>query len=97
MRYSTGYGMSGLSGLRDKTIVEIKKINANSYVMYRDGNEILFSYRTPVAVYDAERDEYLRTDEKYSTTTTRHINKWLDGVKAKSVSQRTIDKYVGWY
>ena len=37
---------------------------------------ILFSYRTPVAAYIFGRG-FVRTDEFFSVTTSRHINKWL--------------------
>ena len=63
-----------------------------------NGTEILFSYSTPVAGYyrgeanNAVLDhEYFKTDEWYSSTTTRHINKYLDGVKAVTIEQEEID------
>ena len=37
---------------------------------------ILFSYRTPVAAYIFGRG-FVRTEEFFSVTTSRHINKWL--------------------
>ena len=36
---------------------------------------ILFSYRTPVAAHTNGR--YIRTEEHYSRTTSRHISQWL--------------------
>jgi hypothetical protein len=33
----------------------------------------------------------VRTAERYSVTTTKHINKWLDGCEALTVSQDRID------
>jgi len=75
-------------------MIRIKQIASNMTVLYRDDSEILFSYQTPVAVYDTKRGEYLRTETKYSQTTSRHINKWLDGIKAIPVSQNTIEEYV---
>ena len=41
------------------------------------GNRILFSYETPVAGY-CEQGAF-RTDEKFSVTTSKHINKYLGG------------------
>ena len=46
-----------------------------------DGTEVFFSYKTPVAAKLPNYD-YIRTATKWSTTTTRHINKWLEGVNA---------------
>jgi len=37
---------------------------------------ILFSYKTPVACH-IEGQGYFRTEQKWSTTTSRHINEWL--------------------
>ena len=46
-----------------------------------DRNEYFFSYETCVAGYDPILG-YWRTTEYYSRTTTKHINKYLDGVGA---------------
>ena len=54
---------------------------------------ILFSYRTPVAAYVFGRG-YVRTETKWSVTTSRHINKWLDGVSAEKVAQTYLDNLV---
>ena len=43
---------------------------------------IFFSYRTPVAAYIFGRG-FVRTENFYSTTTSRHINKWI-GVDSKT-------------
>ena len=56
-----------------------------------DGTQIFFSYRTPVAAYLPERG-YVRTERFWSKTTSRHINKWLQGVNNVSeVSQGVLD------
>lgn len=78
---------------KGKTMTRIKQFASNMTVLHRDNCEILFSYQTPVAVYDVKRSEYLRTETKYSQTTSRHINKWLQGVKGIEVSQQTIEEY----
>ena len=74
-------------------MIRIKQIASNMTVLNKNGYEILFSYETPVAVYDQQRGEYLRTEQKFSQTTSRHINKWLQGVKAISVPQNVIEDY----
>ena len=52
---------------------------------------VLFSYATPVASYDKHTYGYSRTAKKWSKTTTRHINKWLDGVQAPELPQSYFD------
>ena len=54
-----------------------------------DGTSVLFSYRTPVACLTD--NGYYRTATKWSVTTSRHINKWLDGVNATTVDQEMLD------
>ena len=50
--------------------------NNQNVVSYPDGTEVFFSYSTPVAGYHPDLG-YVRTKEWYSSTTTRHINKYL--------------------
>ena len=52
--------------------------------------EIFFSYETPVAGY-SNKLGYIKTDQYYSRTTTRHINKYLGDLKHTVVSQSTIN------
>lgn len=47
------------------------------------GTTVLFSYRTPVAAR-LHTGAIVYTVKKWSATTTRHINKWLDGGKARA-------------
>ena len=55
-----------------------------------NGTDVLFSYETPVAAF-IEGEGYVRTATKYSVTTSRHINKWLNGMVAREVDQSVID------
>ena len=52
--------------------------------------QVFFSYETPVAARLTD-GTLVRTDERYSVTTTKHINKWLNGCDALTVSQYRID------
>jgi hypothetical protein len=52
---------------------------------------VLFSYATPVACYDKHSYDYYRTAKRWSMTTSRHINKWLDGVQAQEKPQEYFD------
>ena len=54
-----------------------------------DGTSVLFSYKTPVAALTD--NGYYRTSTKWSVTTSRHINKWLEGVNADTVDQEILD------
>lgn len=58
-------------------------------VTTKTGLVIFFSYSTPVAGTD--KDGYFRTGTKYSPTTTRHINNFLDGNPARTVTQDWIE------
>ena len=52
-------------------------------------NQVLISYETPVAA--CINGEYYRTSTKWSATTSKHINKWLDGVIAGEKPQEFFD------
>lgn len=56
--------------------MSIKSLGSNQTLVCKDnGTLILVSYSTPVAAY-VPTEGYYRTDTKFSTTTSRHINKW---------------------
>ena len=76
--------------------MKLTPIAANRNVIsYNNGSEVFFSYSTPVAGYCPDKG-YIKTDRWYSTTTTRHINKYLDAItKYDEVSQETINNLVG--
>ena len=57
---------------------------------FDDGTEVFFSYSTPVAGYHPDLG-YVRTKDWYSSTTTRHINKWLSNVESTEVAQHVIN------
>ena len=55
----------------------IQQIGSNqTELMLADGTKILISYATPVAARIPGRG-WVRTAHKWSSTTTKHINKWL--------------------
>jgi len=62
-----------------------------------NGTEILFSYSTPVAGNN-NLSGFFVTEENYSRTTTRHINRYLSqydlGEGAAIISQAAIDQMV---
>ena len=68
---------------------------------FADGTEVFFSYSTPVAGYNP-RLGYVRTKQWYSSTTTRHINRYLNEHcdvpnpdLISTVEQSTIDHMIG--
>ena len=70
----------------------LKRIGSkNAHVLTEpNGDKILFSYQTPVAAKIGS--SFYKTEEKYSRTTTRHMNEWfrinlLDGATVETVPQ----------
>ena len=61
---------------------------------FADGTEVFFSYSTPVAGYKPNIG-YVKTNQWYSSTTTRHINKYLNDNFALNVEQNTINNLIG--
>ena len=60
-----------------------------------NGTQVFFSYKTPVAAYCPSKG-YIRTAKYWSVTTSRHINKWLDGVtRVTEVPQEYLTELVG--
>jgi hypothetical protein len=72
-------------------------------IYFPNGKSILFSYSTPVVVWDGD-STFFRTTEKYSTTTTRQINFFLNEARKEGrvhsmteivdVPQGTINRLV---
>ena len=58
------------------------------------GAVVLFSYGTPVAAQLASGG-FVRTEQKWSVTTSRHINKWLQGIDAQEVPQADLYNLTG--
>lgn len=73
----------------------VKPVASNMTLVDTDSQIVLFSYSTPVASFDKTRYQFNRTAKKWSKTTTRHINKWLDGVKAVEQPQDYFDNLLG--
>ena len=70
--------------------MKIKQIASNMTELDLGFAQVFFSYETPVAARLTD-GSLVRTDERYSVTTTKHINKWLQGCDALTVSQYRID------
>ena len=76
--------------------MKLTPIAANqNEVEFTNGAQVFFSYKTPVAAYCPSKG-YIRTANWYSSTTTRHINKWLEGItEVTEVPQEYITELVG--
>ena len=70
--------------------MKLKQIGSNQTELNLGFVQVFFSYETPVAARLTD-GSLVRTDERYSVTTTKHINKWLQGCDALTVSQYRID------
>lgn len=60
----------------------------NATVVSFGDNFILFSYKEPVAINTPKG--FKVTEKKFSNTTTRHINKWLNGASYEAVPHDEI-------
>ena len=72
--------------------MKLKNIGSNMNEVEVNGKSVLFSYETPVAGYDDEGA--FRTDEKFSMTTSKHINKYLGKGVGRTVPQSYIEGLV---
>jgi|TARA_R110001599_G_scaffold67641_1_gene190889 hypothetical protein len=70
--------------------MKLKQIGSNQTELDLGFAQVFFSYETPVAARLAD-GSLVRTDQWYSATTSKHINKWLQGCDALTVSQYRID------
>lgn len=72
--------------------MKLKQLGSNQTILETNhGWLILYSYETPVAGYNPILNVWFKTAQKHSVTTTRHINKWLDGRNAIALPQADID------
>ena len=69
--------------------MKLNPVGSNMNEVEVNGKSILFSYKTPVAGYDDEGA--FRTDEFFSVTTSKHINKYLGG---KDIGRKVEQTYI---
>ena len=74
--------------------MQLTPIASNMTEVETSEARILFSYRTPVAAY-IFGEGFVKTEQYWSVTTSKHINQWLEGVNAKEVNQEFISNLVG--
>ncbi len=82
--------------------MKLKSLGANqTELTLNDGSQILFSYETPVCVrteamhYGQMQTRVCVTTEKYSRTTSKHINNWVANLSdiIQMVPQSEIDTF----
>ena len=78
--------------------MQLTPIASNMTEVETSEARILFSYRTPVAAY-IFGEGFVKTDQFWSVTTSRHINKWLkdgheDLQECKEIPQARLDSLV---
>lgn len=72
------------------SVMNIKSITANlTEITTASNDQILVSYSTPVAA--RVEGAYFKTAQKFSKTTSRHISKWLESIKATEKDQSFFD------
>ena len=72
--------------------MQLTPIASNMTEVETDSARVLFSYRTPVAAY-VFGVGYVKTDQFWSVTTSRHINKG-GATDGREVSQAYLDNLV---
>ena len=73
--------------------MKLKQLGSNMTELDMGFAQVFFSYETPVAARTCT-GALVRTEDWYSVTTTKHINKWLDGMPALEVPQAVINDLV---
>ena len=78
--------------------MELIPIKANMTELRLGDYRILFSYQTPVAMLQEDHTGILgayKTSKFWSTTTSRHINKWFnERVKPREMGQELFDNLI---
>ena len=69
--------------------MKLNPVGSNMNEVVVDGKSILVSYKTPVAGWDDQGA--FRTDEFFSVTTSKHINKYLGG---KDIGRKVEQTYI---
>jgi hypothetical protein len=70
--------------------MKLRLIGSNQTELDLGFAQVFFSYETPVAARITD-GSLIRTQTRYSVTTTKHINAWLQGCDCDRVPQERID------
>ena len=81
--------------LRNRYKMKLKRISANeTEIKFNEETIVFFSYDTPVAAKVGVK--YYRTEEKHSSTTSKHLNRWLEDVKCVLKPQSWFENRLNW-
>ena len=76
---------------RKANIMQVQNIGSNMIQVVKNNGTFLVSYSTVVAA-QLSPGGFVRTSKKWSVTTSKHINKWLEGAKAGDIDQKDLQK-----
>jgi hypothetical protein len=71
--------------------VKVRNIGSNMVEAENSKATILISYATPVAACLKDGSGFIRIEHSPSMTTSKHINKWLQGANANAATQAQLD------
>lgn len=73
--------------------MKLENLGSNKTKLMKDGWEIFFSYNTPVVAHDNNFNWFV-TSQKWSNTTSKHINQFLGGMIAEKKEQSFFDNLI---
>lgn len=73
-------------------MLSINVISSNKTELTANGVKVLFSYNTPVACWI--NGQFYKTNKKWSVTTSKHINSWIDLTWHETKDQSFFDGLV---
>jgi hypothetical protein len=77
---------------QNRASLQVRPIGANKTELHIGDSVVFFSYETPVAAFVPGRG-YVKTETKYSRTTSKHVTQWIDG-SSTTLPQDDFDKLV---
>jgi hypothetical protein len=72
--------------------MKVKSIGKNQTEIHINDKIIFISYETPVAA--CIDGQFFVTEKKWSTTTSKHINTWINGRNAEIRPQAIFDNLI---
>lgn len=72
--------------------MKVRQIGSNQIQVDKDNGTFLVSYSSPVAAR-IDGIGWVRTETFHSVTTSRHINRWLENIKAEKMRQEDLEKH----
>lgn len=73
--------------------MKLTKLGNNETQVEQNGFLVLYSYNTPVACRSYKTGEEFKTSKKWSSTTSKHINKWCSPA-AMPIEQNKLEQLI---